>query len=143
MEILVVDTESDWYQRSLELRNEILRKPLNLDISNEDLSDEVHQVHFVAIDAESVVGVVVLIPNYTADTGKLRQMATSEQVRGKGFGKALVKSLEEYCVQHGMEEVVLHARHHAVGFYNALGYEVCSEEFEEVGIPHYKMRKKL
>jgi predicted GNAT family N-acyltransferase len=39
--------------------------------------------------------------------------------------------------------MVLHARETAVPFYLKLGYEVVGGQFEEVGIPHFKMEKKL
>jgi len=37
--------------------------------------------------------------------------------------------------------MVLNARKTAVGFYEKLGYEKIGEEFPEINIPHYKMRK--
>ena len=42
-----------------------------------------------------------------------------------------------------MKTIVLHARHHAIGFYQKLGYAICSEPFEEVGIKHVIMQKEL
>ena len=48
MTIHEVKTDSFWYEKGLIIRNEILRKPLNLNIYDEDLSDEVNQIHFVA-----------------------------------------------------------------------------------------------
>ena len=40
----------------------------------------------------------------------------------------------------GGSEIALHARESAVPFYLALGYGLVGEPFEEVGIPHRKMR---
>jgi predicted GNAT family N-acyltransferase len=39
--------------------------------------------------------------------------------------------------------MVMHARKSALGFYEKLGYTPEGDEFEEVTIPHYLMRKKL
>jgi predicted GNAT family N-acyltransferase len=39
--------------------------------------------------------------------------------------------------------MVLHARETAVPFYNALGYNSVGAQFEEVGIPHFRMEKAL
>ncbi len=142
-QVITIDTNHKLYSHSVQLRNEILRLPLGMDISNEDLSDENNQVHFVVVDNDAVVGVVILIPNYKSKTGKLRQMATSEKVRGKGYGIALVNALESYALNHGMDSILLNARHYAVGFYEKLGYTICSAAFEEVGMEHYQMTKKL
>ena len=42
-----------------------------------------------------------------------------------------------------MKTIILHARHYAIGFYQKLGYSICSEPFEEVGIEHRVMQKEL
>ncbi|MEY2923756.1 MAG: hypothetical protein RLZZ337_296 [Bacteroidota bacterium] len=143
MKIEIAVYNSEWYQKSLKLRDAELRKPLGLNLFEEDLSDEENQIHFVALENEMVVGVVILVPTYEQATGKLRQMATSEEVRGKGYGKALVVALEEYAKQNGMNFILLHAREYAKGFYLKLGYEITSEVFYEVGIPHFEMKKSL
>lgn len=143
MTLKQIEFQSVEYSKSLLLRNEVLRKPLGLDISDDDISDEVYQVHFVAIEKDEVVGTVSLVSHYQIELGKLRQMATAEDVRGKGYGKQLVSVLEEYCAQNQMTKVVLHARHYAVGFYEKLGYEITSDVFQEVGIDHFVMEKIL
>lgn len=141
--IEIVPYQSAPYKQSLILRDEVLRKPLGLSLESIDTQADKDHVHFVAGDNKGVVGVVVLVPNYQPGIGKLRQMATSEQVRGQGFGIKLVKALEDYAAQNGMVEIVLHARHYAVGFYKKLGYKICSDVFQEVGIDHYEMRKNI
>ncbi len=122
-----------------------------MEITKGDVFDEDKHVHFVAIEEEyadgvnlnAVVGCVVLIPNYEPQTAKLRQMATLEQFRGKGYGKALVWQLEKYAKRKGMAKIVLNARHYAVDFYLKVGYQIRSEKFTEVGIDHFKMEKDL
>jgi predicted GNAT family N-acyltransferase len=37
----------------------------------------------------------------------------------------------------------MHARESAVGFYEKLGYQINSDVFNEVNIPHYVMEKRL
>lgn len=143
MEIKQVEFDSDLYRSSLTLRNEVLRIPLGLDISSVDVAEDSIHIHFVAIEKDKLVGVVVLVPHYQQHTGKLRQMATVKEARGKGYGIELVNALEEYAAENGMAEIVLHARHYAVGFYDKLGYEVYSKVFQEVDIDHYKMRKDI
>ena len=38
-------------------------------------------------------------------------------------------------------EIVMEAQVYAVGFYEKFGFQVCSEEFLEDGIPHVKMKR--
>ena len=151
MRVEIVPYASIAYRQSLAIREHILRKPLGMEITKGDIYDEDKHIHFLAIEetveqgkhSDKAVGVVVLVPAYEAGVGKLRQMATLEEVRGKGYGKILVWQLEKYAKRKGMKEVVLHARHHAAAFYEKMGYNKCSEVFQEVGIDHYKMRKIL
>ncbi|NNJ56190.1 MAG: GNAT family N-acetyltransferase [Bacteroidia bacterium] len=141
--VIKASYNDDNYHHTIQLRNNVLRSPLGLDIADDDLSDEINQIHFVAIENNEVVGVVILVPNYKDKVGKLRQMATSPQVRGKGYGIALVNALETYAAQNGMTTIELNARHYAVGFYEKIGYTICSDVFQEVGINHYTMQKEI
>jgi predicted GNAT family N-acyltransferase len=70
-------------------------------------------------------------------------MATIPEVRGDGYGRMLVHELEKYAVNNEMKTVLLHARQYAIGFYQKMGYTICSEPFEEVGIKHVVMQKEL
>lgn len=143
MRVEIVPYNSIPYKHSLMIRDHVLRKPLGMEITKGDVFDEDKHIHFVAIEDEGVVGCVVLIPNYEDTVGKLRQMATIESVRGKGYGKFMVEQLEKYAKRNGMNKIILHARHYAIDFYKKVGYSICSDIFTEVGIDHYKMCKEL
>ncbi|KPM46928.1 GNAT family N-acetyltransferase [Jiulongibacter sediminis] len=140
MEIIRIDTHSKWYPKELKLRDDVLRKPIGLSIENDDLGDEPNQIHFVAIDGEGLIGVVIL--KIEGEIGKLRQMAVAEAAQGKGIGALLVEALEQYARQQGLKKIKMHARHYAVGFYEKLGYIKTSKPpFEEVGMEHFEMVK--
>ena len=143
MDVKQIDTSSPFYLQALSLRDAILRKPLNLSIYEENLSLEKLEIHFVVTQEKKVLGTVSLVPIYRENKGKLRQMATHETIRGMGFGKLLVKKLEEYAMNHSIHSIRLHARYHAIGFYKKIGYKIVSKPFEEVGIPHVAMEKAL
>ena len=142
MEIIRIETTSQWYSKELKLRDEVLREPIGLSINDDDLSDEPNQVHFVAIDGDNLIGVVILKIENTI--GKLRQMAVSEEAQGQKLGTQLVEALEVYAREKGLTEIKMHARHYAVGFYEKLGYTKTSKSsFEEVGMEHFEMRKEI
>ena len=46
---------------------------------------------------------------------------------------------ENIARDRGFKKIIMHARKSAAGFYEKLGYQVCSSEFEEVTLPHYEM----
>lgn len=137
-----INTRSDEYELLLHFRHELLRKPLGLNLFEEDLSDDEQDFILVAMQDEAIIGCVMLHP-VNDEVIKLRQMATATAVQGKGLGKILVATAEETALDRGYKEVVLHARTNARGFYEKLGYQAFGEEFTEVTIPHIAMKKRL
>ena len=73
MRVVCIDFTSEFYLKSQKLRNQVLREPLGQNLFDEDLSDEINQFHFVALEKAEVLGVVVLVPHYKNGRGKLRQ----------------------------------------------------------------------
>ncbi len=127
---------------SVELRRKILRKPLGLDFTVEDLQDEEDQVHIACYWGNTLVG-ILLLKKLNFLTVKMRQVAVDMEMQGKGVGKAMVKFAEQWTLDSGCCIMTLHARETAVPFYLGLNYTIQGDQFEEVGIPHFKMQKEL
>jgi len=131
------------YDESIRLRDDILRKPLNMVFYAEDLVKEFDQTHIGYYDENGrMIGCMVL-QDYGNRQAKMRQVAVAKNQQGKGIGKKMVAFFEAYAQQNGFEKVVLHAREVACPFYDKLGYDRVGERFEEVNIPHFKMEKTL
>ena len=126
-----------WY-----LREEVLRKPLGLSLKNEDLSRDVLNTIFTATINNKIIGCVFLQP-ITENEIQLRAMAVYSNWQQHGIGKALVVAAEEYAKINGYNLIILHARKVAIGFYEKMGYMPYGNEFIEVGIPHFMMKKDL
>lgn len=140
--ISAIDAASPQYQAVWDLREEVLRKPIGLSLRNEDLSQDFQDTIIVAENDGTVIGCLML-QRITDNEVKLRQMAVYDEWQGKGVGKELVIAAEQASARQGYKKIVLHARKVAVGFYKALGYQLTSGEFTEVGIPHFVMEKRL
>ena len=132
---------SDEYGRAVQLRREVLRLPLGLDFTEEELAAEWDQHHLVALLTGDVVACLALTQLEAAL--KMRQVAVATDWQGLGFGRELIVESERFARDRGVEQMVLHARAHVVAFYEKLGYQVQGEEFVEVGIPHWFMHKSL
>jgi predicted GNAT family N-acyltransferase len=76
-------------------------------------------------------------------TAVIGRMASEAAVRGQGYGAAVLAELERQAALRGLRSVELHAQVTARGFYERAGYSPVGEEFEEVGIRHITMRRKL
>lgn len=142
IDIQIVDFNSPLQKKSVELRYKVLREPLGLHFTDEQLAAEKDDAHIVALQNKNVVGVMVL--QKTGDTHiKMRQVAVDFELQKSGIGKKLVEFTEQYAKQHGFDFIELHARDTAKEFYLKLGYYIEGEQFVEVGIPHFKMYKQL
>lgn len=130
------------YDAAVALRRAILRTPLGLDFFAEDLAREAADTHLAAFDNGRLVGTVVMTP-YEPGKVKLRQMAVSEDMRGRNIGAQLVAFFEAEARRNGVGEIVLAARQTAKAFYARLGYDTDDVVFTEVTIPHVRMWKML
>lgn len=142
IKIEAIAHDSDVYWEALLLRDGLLRAPLGLDYSEEDVAAEATDVHVVAIEKGEIVGTLLLRgrePGFV----QMRQVAVAQKKHGRGIGKDLVKFAEALVWAECGDEIFLHSRESVVGFYEKLGYERVGDVFVEVGIPHLKMRKRL
>jgi predicted GNAT family N-acyltransferase len=144
MAVRMIDHNSDEYRQMVELRLQILRKPLGLSFSNEELEKEKDDILIGCFEDDKIEGCCILTDLGNDKTAvKLRQMAVTAGLQGKGIGRVLMTFAENVARDLGYKKLIMHARKTALGFYEKLGYNVCSGEFEEVSIPHYAMEKKL
>ncbi len=138
--IKIINYFSTDYFLELALRNRILREPLGLEFSIDELAEEITQIHIGAYHENNLIGVLVLKP-ITEQLVQMRQVAVDEGFRANGIGKELVIFSEEYSKNLGYKKIILHARDTAIKFYDKLGYKKVGEEFIEVNIPHLEMEK--
>lgn len=135
-------TTDDQYQQVFDLREDVLRRPLGLSLHDEDLSAEVNDHILAATINTNVVACLILTPISEA-TLQLRQMAVAENVQGNQVGRRLVDFAEDYARNEQYSKIILHARMVAKGFYEKMGYKQVGSIFEEVGVPHIVMEKRL
>jgi len=133
---------SDLYRQALALREAILRRPLGLTLSAEELADDERRRHFCAMSHGAVVGSVSLRP-LDGETIQLRQMAVAEDRRREKIGARLLAAAEGWAHGEGYRLMVLNARLGAEGFYARHGYLALGEPFDENTVPHIRMTKPL
>jgi predicted GNAT family N-acyltransferase len=133
---------SDLYRQALRLREAVLRQPLGLTVTEEELADDAMRQHFCAVSYGIVIGTVSLRPLDEA-TLQLKQMAVAEDRRREGIGKRLLNHAEGWARGAGFLHLVLNARMGAEGFYARFGYVAEGEPFDENTIPHIRMTKLL
>ncbi len=142
MALRMIDHGTKEYQQMVNLRNEILRKPLGLYFSADELEREKDDILMGAFEDDRLLG-CCLLTRMEDGTIRLRQMAVPNNMQGKGVGRALMIFAENIARDLSYKKLCMHARKTATGFYEKLGYTIAGDEFEEVTLPHYIMEKAL
>ena len=142
MALKIIDYGTKEYEQVLKLRDEILRKPLGLNFSQEELEKERNNMHMAAYEDDQMLGCCMLVEE-DPQTVRLRQMAVVDDVQGKGIGRALMQFAENLARDRGYKRITMHARKNAVGFYEKMGYKKFGDEFMEITILHVVMEKEL
>ncbi|MDB5230990.1 MAG: acetyltransferase, family [Chitinophagaceae bacterium] len=142
MAIRIIDHGSKEYKQMVELRKFILRKPLGLDFTAEELEREKSDILIGCFDDDKMEGCCMLTDEGNKTT-RLRQMAILAGLQGKGMGRVLMQFAENIARDRGYKKLTMHARQSAAGFYEKLGYKKVGGPFMEVTILHYLMEKEL
>ena len=67
---------------------------------------------------------------YFAGFAKLERLAVREEMRGRGFGHALLQFMINVCEQKGYREFYLHAQKRLQSFYESYGFHVIGDNFQ-------------
>lgn len=108
----------------------------------QDLDDiDYRSIHVFYQEEDSVTAYVRI---FEREPGILQIGRVLTTKRGIGLGEKIMREAISVAQDAGdNQQIILEAQVYAIGFYQKLGFEVCSEEFLEDGIPHVKMRKAL
>jgi GNAT superfamily N-acetyltransferase len=98
--------------------------------------------HAGAFRQHELVGIASVTPRALPgadwpEQWQLRGMATAPEVRGTGYGRALIEACLAHIAAHGGRTLWCNGRTTAIPFYQALGFQVHGEEFVVDTGPHY------
>ena len=97
--------------------------------------------HLAALSDGHVIGTLRILRH--GSTAKIGRMAVSASSRKKGIGRELMEFAAATASRHDAEEIILGAQLTACEFYKRLGFLEEGAVFDDGGIPHVMMRKKL
>ena len=144
MEIIEPNT-SDEFKIYYNLRYEVLRKPWFQPKGSERDDDEETSLHRMIIDEPNGKAVAVgRLQFNTIEEAQIRYMAVSDDYQGKGYGRKMVKALDNIAREKGSRKIILQSRGNAVKFYEKNGYKIIEKSyllFDE--IQHWLMEKEL
>ncbi len=103
-----------------------------------DDTDDIADHYLAVLPDNTPVGVARLFSTL-GETGHIGRMAILPEHRGKGFGQTILRHLITEAAEH-YDELKLSAQEHAIPFYRKQGFHVCSDVYDDAGIPHFDMR---
>ncbi|HKD39583.1 MAG TPA: GNAT family N-acetyltransferase [Myxococcaceae bacterium] len=105
--------------------------------------------HVLAFDAGHAIGTgrLVALSKPPADESgpwcQVSRMAVLQAHRSGGVGSRLLDALEAEAGRQQMAGVTLHAPLSSIDFYKKRGYQPVGGVFQEAGMPHLEMRKRV
>ncbi len=144
MDIIIKEIKygSKEYEETIDLRNEVFRKPWGLDIKDDDLSPDKDMDIFGAYLNEELIGTVFLA-EHKEGIARVRNVAIYEEYQGQGLGKYLMNFIEDIAREKGYEKSFLMGRTIVEDFYKGLGYKTIGQAYDYRTIPHVDMIKDL
>lgn len=95
-------------------------------------------VHFIVFQQDQAIATARLLTN-----NSVGRIAVLKSHRGLRIGQRLMQAVIDYARAEQRELVKLSSQVHAIGFYQALGFEAQGEEYLDCSIPHIDMYLKL
>lgn len=134
-------TDDRLKQRAYEIRRRVFIDEQGVPESIELDDEDAHAFHVVALAGERAIGCARMVPHQ--DYAKIGRMAVEREWRGRGVGRRLLDFMLREARALGHRRAVLHAQLYAEGFYLKAGFTPVGPEFDEAGIPHRRMERKL
>ena len=145
MEYKVLKATSEQHkQKAFAIREEVF--VVEQQVPAEEEFDEFEKVshHFVALDEQDQpIGSARW--RKTGKGIKLERFTVKDSLRGKGLGTAIVQAVLDDILAHAVPDTYLymHSQLDAVSLYAKFGFQKEGKQFDECGIKHYLMWRKL
>jgi len=143
-----VENEGELLQ-ALAIREVVFIEEQHVPESFERDADDGSAYHVLALEGGHAIGTgrLVMLPNppnpETGQWAQISRMAVLGAYRGTGVGTDLLRALEEQARRNSAAGIVLHAQLSSLDFYKAHGYQPVGAAFQEAGMPHLEMQKRL
>ena len=127
--------EKNNLEKCFQIRKEVFVKEQKCD-PRDEYENEEDSTHFLLIDDNTPVATARY--RQTKNGIKMERFAVLKEMRGKGYGLLILNHMIADLSNNKLVKY-LHAQVQVVGFYEKVGFKKIGEQFDEVGIMHYKM----
>ena len=149
-EISIVPVQNDGeLAQALAIREVVFIEEQHVPEGIERDADDARAYHVLAMQGGHAIGTgrVVFLPEpppgEAGAWARVGRMAVLQANRKDGVGSKILQVLEAEAKRRGVTGIILHAQLIALDFYKRHGYQPVGAQFEEAGMPHLMMQKKL
>src|SRR5687767_695059 len=149
-EISIVPVQNDGeLAQALAIREVVFIEEQHVPGDVERDADDARAYHVLAMEGGHAIGTgrVVFLPEpppgESGSWGRVGRMAVLQASRKGGVGTKILHALEEEARRRAVNGIMLHAQLIALDFYKRHGYLPLGAVFQEAGMPHLMMQKKL
>lgn len=128
----------------LALRTEVFVVEQNCPFQDQDGKKDYQSFHLIGknIDNELVAYSRILKPGLAFEYASIGRVVNSPKYRGQNIGKILMEeSIKTVYDLYGKVPIQIGAQYYLLKFYEAFGFNICSEIYLEDNIEHIEMVK--
>ena len=130
-------------ERAQAIRTQVFIEEQNIPAEMEWDAADAEAVHALASNRFGLPLATGRLLQHAPGVGRIGRMAVSQSVRGSGVGRAVLDALTNAARQRGDHEIVLHAQTSVQTFYARSGFSPRGAVFEEAGIAHIEMARRV
>ncbi|TNH07838.1 GNAT family N-acetyltransferase [Testudinibacter sp. TR-2022] len=131
------------YLDGLQIRKRVFveEQGFSIEIEIDELEAQCEYLTLYSADNQALA--TARIYPYAEGVYKLQRIAVLPSQRGKKLGERLMLEMEKRVKGYGSRRAILGAQDSAIAFYQKCGYQVYGDGYEEEGVPHHMMEKRL
>lgn len=138
----IIKYASKEYQKTLHLRDEVMRKPLGLRLSEEDIKYDYKRIHIGGYCGnELICGCSLRIIH--KKIAHIYSVFVKQKFQNKGIGQQMMVFIENFTKSQGVIRLYVEGRKSAKYFYLKCGFLPCGNEYTDMNILHQDMRKDI
>ena len=115
-------------------------------VEEQDFDDKDKESYHVMLkDGERIVAYSRILPKgLSYDKPSIGRVLGLQSYRRKGIAQKMMKACIEFIKQNFNEtSIIISAQLYVKSMYESVGFEVISDVYDEVNIPHVKMKREL
>lgn len=122
----------------------VMEQKITCEYDIDEIDKISHHVMAINDNGEMVSYCRIINEGIVYDESSIGRVVTLKKHRNKGIGYNVIKKALDFIKENlKYKNVKLSSQEHAIGFYEKLGFKVCSEVYLDANIPHVKMIKEF